>query len=278
MEINIWQRWAKTVPYVRQLNFVFIASLLLQWAWFMYAMLFVMGRMILAGATPFAVHYLTVSAVTVCYAILLLNFHRVSSLEQKKNSDFAAYEHYVADLFDNTRLFRHEFRNRLFVLEGYYQSQNREAFQGALQHWNDEAQKLNALNIDALYRIHDLAVREVLILCLADAEKKGLLFEIRFSCEDSTFELLSKHLGFLNNAVHSAFALAEGSESKTTSLYVTDDKGEPSILLATSVDKSAFSTISAHKLFANAPFPVEITVEGENDDAPTVAIMWTLPQ
>ena len=278
MQNNIWSRVvrsAKSSRYPGLMKVIIIVSMVAQWMWLLYGGALIMGTMIDAGHSAFAKHYLTFSAVTFCYAIVLLNFHRILSLEQEKNTNFAVYEQYVANLYDNTRFFRHEFRNRLHVLDGYYQSQDWAGFRSALQHWNDEATKLGVQNIDALYRLQDTAVREVLILCLAEAEKNQLHFHIQFHCTDASLAMLSTRVDFLSKAIHTLFTIAASSSFKTVTLAVTDE-AEPRVRLSASVDDSSFDIALARKKFRDVPFPVEISLVDEGESQRGISLVWSV--
>ena len=206
------------------MTFMLVFSVISQWLWLLYVGIATTVMISLASTYNLSNHMLFTGSVVLCYAIILFYFYRLFIREQRKAEDFSFYERTIAELYTNTRLFRHEFRNRLLVLEGYYQSQDWNGFQQALQHWHDEAEHAHTSNADVVSSIENPSIKELLVTTMASAAWQELEFTMDIPEEALVHSALSAQASLLQKVLDIALDYAATSEEKKIALEVSSGR------------------------------------------------------
>ena len=206
------------------MTFMLVFSVISQWLWLLYVGIATTVMISLASTYNLSTHMQFTGSVVLCYAIILFYFYRLFIREQRKAEDFSFYERTIAELYTNTRLFRHEFRNRLLVLEGYYQSQDWNGFQQALQYWHDEAEHAHTANADVVSSIENPSLKELLVTTMASAAWQELEFTMDIPADAKAHSALAAQASLVQKVMDIALDYAATSEAKAIALEVTVDR------------------------------------------------------
>ncbi len=158
--------------------------------------------------------------------------------ESKKSEALMRYQQTIANQYDSTRIFRHNYKNTLLMLNGYYREGAYQAMGDLLHRMNDEyAAVYSSEYATGVEAIEDPGIKWLVISKLVHAQSLGINCAVRVSgplrAEGLATADLAEILGIL---LDNAAECAAETHEKLMGLDISSDAGTLAIAVRNSVD------------------------------------------
>ena len=171
--------------------------------------------------------------VQLCLLIILTlvvcgMFIRQAIREKKRSIDLERAQQALVELYDSTRVFRHNYRNSLIALSGYCNDGDLSSLREMLNGLNQEITDVSLLEaIPDIAKINDSGFRWLLLSKYLYAVSKEIAFSV-FTDPDIDIRLLAKNdlHAILGTLLDNAIDAADASEDKAISLSMVKDEGD----------------------------------------------------
>jgi two-component system, LytTR family, sensor histidine kinase AgrC len=176
------------------------------------------------GVEPLFIYVavLIVSTIISCALTLQLAWQ-----VQRKNETLLKYQKTITDLYDSTRLFRHNYKNVLLMLNGYFREGDYENIERVLKGMNEEyAAVYSSEYAEGVASIQDAGLRWLLISKLVQAQSLCINCAVHVAGGIENVSLTPSELAeiigiLLDNAIESAAV----SEKKLAGLELVNEGG-----------------------------------------------------
>lgn len=172
-----------------------------------------------------------VGVMYITAAIAALGFIK-GMREERKNRLILEQQRLLEDMYDTTRIFRHNYKNTLTMLKGYCDNKNYDELSKNISGLTEEMNELNREDQRMrLLEIEDEGMRNIIMLKLIKAEKAGVRFGLKISGRQfaafKTLEMVNVLGILLDNAIEAA----EESDKKEADLDLIGNINVDSISL-----------------------------------------------
>lgn len=169
--------------------------------------------------------FVKISLFVILTILICVMFIRQTFREKKKNLVLEQVQEALVELYDTTRMFRHNYKNSLISLEGYRKGHDMNGLKEALSGLSQEINDKGVLEcIPDIVKIKDSGLRWLLLSKYLAAHKKDIVFSV-LVVSDIDIKLLAKNdlhsvIGILlDNALDAAFL----SQEKTISISMVKE-------------------------------------------------------
>lgn len=198
--------------------------------------------------------FLTTMCVTYMNVIIASSGFIRSLREENENRIVTEQQRVLEEMYDSTRVFRHNYRSTLIVLEGYCKSKDYDKLEERIAELKSEMDDIYANGqLKNVMNISDAGLRNLIMLKIFEAKKYGIETSISisgksFGCFES-MKMLNAVGALLDNAVEAASESRKGmikleleDNDVSTSLFIENSFGKKPDL--NNIFKKGYSTKS----------------------------------
>ncbi len=130
--------------------------------------------------------------------------------EKKRNKKLLDYQQTLGNLYDSTRMFRHNYKNTIIALNGYYKESDYKRIGEVIEELNKEYNEIySAQYSESVAKIDDSGLKWLIISKISYAQSKGINFSVMVSDNFDRGKLTQSELYIiigvlLDNAIEAA--------------------------------------------------------------------------
>lgn len=140
----------------------------------------IIGKFDLSAATV-PIFIAVVFVIYIAGAIAALGFIK-GVREERENRVILEQQHLLEDMYDTTRMFRHNYKNTMMMLKGYCDNGDYGELSEKINDLTDEINDFDLVGRKInILKIEDSALRNLIMLKMITAEKAGVMFNMKIS-------------------------------------------------------------------------------------------------
>lgn len=179
--------------------------------------------------------FLTTLGVTYMNVIIAASGFIRSLKEENEKKIIAGQQRILEEMYDSTRVFRHNYRSTLIVLEGYCRSKDYEMLEKRISELKSDADDIYVSGqLKNVMKISDAGLRNLIMLKIFEARKNGIETSINISGQSfESFESM-KMLNVLGVLLDNAIEAASAARKSVIHLELIQNEQNDSLLIENS--------------------------------------------